>query len=66
MSQKKLVLPYSLVRQAAADLMLGSSYAVSTYFDDAVLARVERVLKNTLEAVFDNNMEIEFAEKQSP
>jgi len=66
MNSKKLVLPYSLVRQAAADLMLGSSYAVSTYFDDAVLSKVEHVLKNTLEAVFDNSMEIEFVEKQNP
>ena len=62
MSFKKLVLPYSLVRQAAADLMLGSSYVTSTYFDDVTLKRVEGTLKNTLKAVFDHDVEIEFVE----
>ncbi len=62
MSQSRLTLPYSLVRQAAADMMLGASHANSTYFDAEVLARIERVLKNTLEAVLDRNIKIEFVE----
>ncbi|MDL2284899.1 hypothetical protein LJC19_07150 [Oxalobacter sp. OttesenSCG-928-P03] len=62
MNQPRLTLPYSLVRQAAADMMLGASHANSTYFDTEVLARIERVLTNTLEAVFDKQIRIEFVE----
>lgn len=62
MSQFKLTLPYSLVRQAAADLLLGSSYATSTYFDADVLARIERVLTYTLESVLDKRIKVEFIE----
>ena len=60
MSQSKIILPYSLVQQAAADIMLGSSHMYSTYFDPDVLARIERVLRNTLEAVLDKSITIEF------
>lgn len=62
MNRFKLTLPYSLVRQAAADMMLGASHANSTYFDPDVLARIERVLTGTLEAVLDKNIRVEFVE----
>lgn len=62
MNKPRLTLPYSLVRQAAADMMLGASYATSTYFDPDVLARIERVLTNTLQAVFGKETIIEFVE----
>jgi len=62
MSPFKLTLPYSLVKQVAADLMLGSSYANSTYFDAEVLTRIEHVLTYTLERVFDKSIKIEFIE----
>lgn len=62
MNKSRLTLPYSLVRQAAADMMLGASYATSTYFDPDVLARIERVLTNTLQAVFGKEITIEFVE----
>lgn len=62
MNKYKLTLPYSLVKQAAADLMLGSSYAASTYFDAEALARVEHVLTNTLKTIFDKEITVEFVE----
>ena len=60
MNKSKLVLPYSLVQQAAADMMLGSSHMNSTFFDADVLARIERMLKNAFEAVLDKNITVEF------
>jgi hypothetical protein len=62
MNKSRLTLPYSLVRQAAADMMFGASYATSTYFDPDVLARTERTLTHTLQAVFGKEIHIEFVE----
>jgi hypothetical protein len=59
-NKSKLVLPYSLVQQAAADMMMGASHMNSTYFDPDTLARIERMLKNAFEAVLDKNISVEF------